>query len=173
MSYAFRGVSDSATCGPLQVGATLLGSRGGGAARGYYVSTARRSPASGRAAKPQRARRTLTKKRRFDRSKRRFLFTRRTQTRSENNCGFRMYTFEPRLLYPDIAQRSSRCRSAPSSLARGCCTRGAWCRLVFVLVAFPPPPVTDPATRLSTLRCERLGTRWADHSRGRHPFLSG
>ena len=42
----------------------------------------------------------------------------------------------------------------------------------FFVVAFPPPPVTDPATRLSIFRRERRSTYRLISSDRRRPFLS-
>ena len=38
-------------------------------------------------------------------------------------------------------------------------------------MAFPPPPVTSPATRLNVLRHERRSTRLADHFQGALPVF--
>ena len=45
--------------------------------------------------------------------------------------------------------------------------------LGFCLVAFPPPPVTNPSTRPSIFRRERLSTFRMISSDRRRPFLSG
>src|SRR5215213_9770113 len=76
-----------------------------------------------------------------------------------------MHTLEPRFCIPKLLCGES----APVStqfVFTICCTRRCIVPLGFFVVAFPPPPVTCPATRLSIFRRERRSTRSADHFRG-------
>lgn len=75
----------------------------------------------------------------------------------------RMYTFEPPIfVFRSVSAGSPSPVSIQNAFAV-CCTRRCVMPLGFCLVAFPPPPVTFPVTRLNTLRHERLSTQQADH----------
>lgn len=77
-----------------------------------------------------------------------------------------MYTFEPPILYPEDALRGAYfLRSAPKKFSLIVLHTRCMVPLGLFLVAFPPPPVTFPATRLIVLRRvrERRSTHLADH----------
>ena len=82
-----------------------------------------------------------------------------------------MYTRRPRCLYPEVILRGILSGQYPSCLHIPYAPK---CEvpLGFCLVAFPPPPVTDPATRLSIFRRERLSTFRLIIPDRRRPFLS-
>jgi len=63
-----------------------------------------------------------------------------------------MYTVEPPILYPEVILRGIRLRSAPKLDESKLFVPEGTVPLGLFLVAFPPPPVTFPATRLSSRR---------------------
>jgi len=73
-----------------------------------------------------------------------------------------MYTFEPPILYSEVSPAEDRPRSAPILFAHSVVPEST-VPLGLFLVAFPPPPVTFPATRPNVLQRERHSTRLADH----------
>ena len=92
---------------------------------------------------------------------------------SQRVGGSRMYTFEPPILYSETVSAESLSRSAPKLITLFV-TLSRPVPLGLFLVAFPPPPVTCPATRL--FRPEELPSGVAPFgtiiSLGRCPFLS-
>jgi hypothetical protein len=89
---------------------------------------------------------------------------------------FRMYTQELPFVSRKFAWRST--LSGRHLICFHISSHLFWrtrCRLVFVVVAFPPPPVTSPATRLRRLAPNEAtdASPWLFLSAGGHPFLSG
>lgn len=73
-----------------------------------------------------------------------------------------MYTFEPPICIPKMPAEGG----SPVSARQAFAVRwrsNAWHHWVFVVVAFPPPPVTFPATRPCVFRRERLSSLQDDH----------
>ena len=87
--------------------------------------------------------------------------------------GSRMYTFEPPILYSEAFSAESLLRSTPKLITRFV-TLSRPVPLGLFLVAFPPPPVTFPATRLFHPEGFPSGVAPVELiiSLGRCPFLS-
>ena len=87
-----------------------------------------------------------------------------------------MYTFEPPILYPEDALRGAYfLRSAPKKFSLIVLHTRCMVPLGLFLVAFPPPPVTFPATRLDNCSEEHasgVALIWLIISKERCSFLS-
>ena len=87
-----------------------------------------------------------------------------------------MYTFEPPILYPEDALRGAYfLRSAPKKFSLIVLHARCMVPLGLFLVAFPPPPVTFPATRLGNCSEEHasgVALIWLIISKERCSFLS-
>ena len=83
-----------------------------------------------------------------------------------------MYTFEPPILYSEDSPAEDIPRSAPKMNKFKLFVPEGTMPLGLFLVAFPPPPVTFPATRLNDPKTfKRHSTHLADHFQGALPVF--